>query len=116
MDNTILRLKGINKSFSGVQALKDIDIEIKAGTIYCLLGENGCGKSTLIKIICGVYSPDSGEIELDGKVVRHMTPIEAMSQGIEVIYQDLSVFPNLTVAENIMFNTEITERKRTVSW
>ena len=116
MDNTILRLKGINKSFSGVQALKDIDIEIKPGTIYCLLGENGCGKSTLIKIICGVYSPDSGEMEIDGKTVRHMTPIEAMRQGIEVIYQDLSVFPNLTVAENIMFNTEITERRRVVSW
>lgn len=116
MDRPILKLTGISKSFSGVKALNNICLEILPGTIYCLAGENGCGKSTLIKIISGVYSADSGTIELDGRVLKRMTPQEAMNSGIEVIYQDFSVFPNLTVAENIVLNTEITEQRKLVNW
>lgn len=116
MDRPILKLTGISKSFSGVNALKNICLEIYPGTIYCLVGENGCGKSTLIKIISGVYSSDSGTIELDGREVKRMTPQEAVNSGIEVIYQDFSVFPNLTVAENIVLNTEIAERRKLVDW
>lgn len=106
----------ISKSFSGVKALQNISMEIYPGTIYSLVGENGCGKSTLIKIISGVYSADSGSIELDGRQIKRMSPIETMRNGIEIIYQDFSIFPNLTVAENIAVNTAITENKKIVNW
>lgn len=106
----------ISKSFSGVKALQNISMEIYPGTIYSLVGENGCGKSTLIKIISGVYSADSGSIELDGRQIKTMSPIETMRNGIEIIYQDFSIFPNLTVAENIAVNTAITENKKIVNW
>lgn len=115
-DSPFIRLSNISKSFAGIKALNGIDLEIKPGRIYCLMGENGCGKSTLIKIISGVYAPDEGEIELDGKMMKHMTPKEAMKKGIEVIYQDFSVFPNLTVAENISMNTEMTRKTKIVNW
>ena len=115
-DSSFIKLTNIGKSFAGVVALTGIDLEIRPGKIYCLMGENGCGKSTLIKIISGVYAPDQGKIELDGKLVKHMTPKEAIKNGIEVIYQDFSVFPNLTVAENISVNTEITQKRKAVNW
>lgn len=115
-DRPFIKLTNIGKAFAGVKALNGIDLDIRPGKIYCLMGENGCGKSTLIKIISGVYSPDEGEIELDGKPIKHMTPKEAIKRGIEVIYQDFSVFPNLTVAENISVNTEITEKRKVVNW
>ena len=116
MDKPLLKLTNINKSFSGVKAINNVSIEILPGTIYCLAGENGCGKSTIIKIISGVYTPDSGTIEFNGKEIKRMTPKDAMDYGIEVIYQDFSVFPNLTVAENIALNTEITEKRKFVDW
>ncbi|MCU6735695.1 sugar ABC transporter ATP-binding protein [Diplocloster agilis] len=116
MNEPFIRLRNISKSFAGVKALKNIGLEICPGEIHCLIGENGCGKSTLIKIISGVYAPDSGTIELDGRLIKHMTPKEAMKNGIEVIYQDFSVFPNLTVAENISLNTQITEKQKVVNW
>lgn len=115
-DSSFIKLTNIGKSFTGVRALDGIDLEIKPGKIYCLMGENGCGKSTLIKIISGVYAPDEGKIELDGRPIKHMTPKEAIKRGIEVIYQDFSVFPNLTVAENIAINTEITKKRKVVNW
>ena len=111
-----MKLMDISKSFSGVKALQNISMEIYPGTIYSLVGENGCGKSTLIKIISGVYSADSGSIELDGRQIKTMSPIETMRNGIEIIYQDFSIFPNLTVAENIAVNTAITENKKIVNW
>ena len=116
MDKPLLKLTNINKSFSGVKAINNVSIEILPGTIYCLAGENGCGKSTIIKIISGVYTPDSGIIEFNGKEIKRMTPKDAMDYGIEVIYQDFSVFPNLSVAENIALNTEITEKRKFVDW
>jgi len=116
MSKVFLKLSGICKSFAGVQALKDIDMEIMEGETRCLAGENGGGKSTLIKIISGYYTPDSGTIEVGGKVYSKMTPQLAISEGIQIIYQDFSVFPNLTVAENIAFPSERLDNKKFVDW
>lgn len=111
-----LNLRNIKKSFVGVQALKGVDFSIGTGEIHCLVGENGSGKSTMIKIISGVEQPDSGEIEFDGEVVDHVNSIASIKKGIEVIYQDLSLFPNLTVAENIAIG-ELTESgKQLLKW
>ncbi|MCR4908071.1 MAG: sugar ABC transporter ATP-binding protein [Lachnospiraceae bacterium] len=117
MTNDIfLKLKGIQKSFGGVHALKGVDLEIRKGEIHCLAGENGCGKSTLIKAISGVHEIDGGEIEIEGEKVEKMRPIDAINRGIQVIYQDFAVFPNLTVAENIALNGEVKNKARLVDW
>jgi simple sugar transport system ATP-binding protein len=97
-----LELRGISKRFGGVQALADVDLAIAAGEVHCLVGENGSGKSTLIKIISGVQPPDpGGEIVVAGQAHSSLTPIQSTQLGIAVIYQDLALFPNVTVAENI---------------
>jgi ABC-type sugar transport system ATPase subunit len=97
----ILQLEHISKSFPGVKALDDVHFEMNAGEIHALLGENGAGKSTLIKIISGVYKPDAGSIKLDGQPISFNNPREAQAKGIATIYQELSLYPELTVAENI---------------
>jgi simple sugar transport system ATP-binding protein len=114
-DQPLIRLAGISKSFAGVQALREVDLTIGRGEIVCLAGENGSGKSTLIKILAGAESADSGTIAIDGKEHRSLHPIEAVRAGIQVIYQDFSLFPNLTVAENIAFNHQLAEGRRLVS-
>ena len=101
MSECLLELKGIYKSFGGVKALQDIYLQVFAGEVLCLAGENGCGKSTLIKIISGFYRPDQGSIFLNGKEHAQMQLREAIREGIQIVYQDFSVFPNLTVYENI---------------
>ncbi|MCD8352234.1 MAG: sugar ABC transporter ATP-binding protein [Planctomycetaceae bacterium] len=93
--------KQVVKNFGGVQALKGVDFTVETGEIMGLIGENGCGKSTLMKIISGVYQPDSGTLEIAGKRIEQNNPFEAIRLGVSVIYQDLSLFPNLTVIENI---------------
>ncbi len=112
----VISVRNVSKSFAGVHALRDINLEILPGEIHCLAGENGSGKSTLIKIISGVYEPDAGTIELNGKAHARLTPIEAILNGVQVIYQDFSVFPNLTVMENLALNTELANKKKIVSW
>ena len=112
----LLRVTGIKKSFAGVQALKGVSLSIAPGEIQCLAGENGCGKSTLIKIISGVYAPDEGKIEFGGHAHSKITPIDAIRNGIQVIYQDFSIFPNLSVMENLAFNTELAAGRRVVNW
>ena len=96
-----LKVTGIHKRFGGVHALRGIDFSIHGGQVYHLLGENGCGKSTLIKIISGAQAPDEGVIWLQGTQHRALTPIEALAAGIETVYQDLSLVPNMSVAENV---------------
>ncbi|MDD2971521.1 MAG: sugar ABC transporter ATP-binding protein [Lachnospiraceae bacterium] len=112
----ILCARNISKSFIGVRALNNIDITINAGEIHCLAGENGCGKSTLVKCISGVYTPDHGEVEISGEKYKNLTPIEAMNKGIQVIYQDLSLFQHMTVAENIAISKLKFEGNKTINW
>jgi simple sugar transport system ATP-binding protein len=115
MTENIISLKGIKKSFGGVHALKGVDLHIKKGEVHCLAGENGCGKSTIIKVISGVHKPDSGEIELHGHKYTTMTPSESIKLGIQIIYQDFSVFPNLSVIENLAFNKVLAGKKKFVN-
>ncbi len=116
MSGSLLRAVDIHKSFAGVHALKGVSLDIAPGEIHCLAGENGCGKSTLIKIISGVYQPDAGYIEFDGKKLEKISPIDAILLGIQVIYQDFSVFPNLTVMENLALNSELSDKRKLVNW
>ena len=116
MVDNVLTVRNVSKAFAGVKALRNIDLEIRPGEIHCLAGENGSGKSTLIKIISGVYTPDEGTIELNGEVHTRLTPIEAIMNGVQVIYQDFSVFPNLTVMENLAINTELASNRKLVNW
>ncbi|MDD2960107.1 MAG: sugar ABC transporter ATP-binding protein [Lachnospiraceae bacterium] len=116
MGNHLIELKHIRKSFFGVDVLKDLNFSIEKGVSTSLIGENGCGKSTMIKIISGFYEFDYGEIVINGKKYHHLTPIEAMHEGIQVVYQDFSLFPNITVAENIMTNSLIADNRRGIPW
>jgi simple sugar transport system ATP-binding protein len=116
MNDVFLSVKNINKRYGAVQALDSVDLAINKGEILCLVGENGSGKSTLIKIISGVVEPDSGEIVIDGKSYKKLNAFESMKSGIQVIYQDLSLFPNLSVAENISLNQRIEKREKFVNW
>jgi rhamnose transport system ATP-binding protein len=97
----LLEVRDIEKSFPGVRALSGVSFEVRAGEVHALLGENGAGKSTLIKIISGVYQPDSGSILIGGRETRFTTPDDAKRAGVATIYQELLLFPELTVAENI---------------
>lgn len=98
----LLRVRNLSKRFGGVRALAELDWDVRHGEAHCLVGENGCGKSTLIKLIAGVHQPDrGGSIEIDGVTQPVLTPASAKALGVQVIFQDLSLFPNLTVAENI---------------
>ena len=96
-----LRMSGISKSFPGVRALRDVELEVRAGEVHAIVGENGAGKSTLMKILAGFYQPDEGSIEIGGEPVSHWTPREALARGIGMIYQELNLVPDLSVAENI---------------
>ena len=102
-----IEMRGISKRFGGVRALTDVSFSIRSGEIHCLAGENGCGKSTLIKILSGVHNPDEGEIILEGKAHSHLSPAASQRFGVQIIYQDLSLFPNLSVAENIAFRHHV---------
>lgn len=97
----ILEMRGISKGFSGVQALKKVNLCVEAGEVHCLIGANGAGKSTLMKVLAGVYSMDEGEILFDQKLATITDPISSNRLGIAVIYQELSLLSNLSVAENI---------------
>ena len=97
----LLRLEGIVKSFPGVRALRGVSFDVRPGEVHALLGENGAGKSTLIKVMSGVHRPDEGRMEVDGRPVDFGSPQEAQAAGIAAIYQELLLFPELSVAENV---------------
>lgn len=112
-----IRFSKVSKVFGGVKALQDVAFEVGQGEVHCLAGENGCGKSTLIKIITGVYQPEPGaEMELFGERLAAITPNVARQTGIAVIWQDLALFPEMTVAENIAFETMLGNRPRFVDY
>lgn len=98
---SILEVKGVSKSFPGVKALDKVQLTIRKGEIHALVGENGAGKSTLMKILSGVYTPDEGEIILDGTAIKIRNPHHSERLGISIVYQELSNFPAMSVAENI---------------
>lgn len=102
-----LELRGIHKRFGGVHALRGVGFTIQPGEAYHLLGENGCGKSTVIKIMSGALMPDEGEIVLEGRSFRSLSAIQSLTAGIETVYQDLSLLPNLTVAENVALSEQL---------
>jgi simple sugar transport system ATP-binding protein len=103
----LIEMRSISKRFGGVRALIDVNFTIQAGEIHSLVGENGSGKSTLIKILSGVLAPDVGEIIVDQKSHAYLTPAASQRGGVQIIYQDLSLFPNLSVAENIAFQRHV---------
>lgn len=112
-----ISMKNISKTFPGVKALSDVNFDIFAGEVHALVGENGAGKSTLIKALAGVQPPDEGgKIYVNGKEVKMTCALDATKQGIAVIYQDFSLFPNLTVAENIMLSQQVERGAKFMKW
>lgn len=103
----VLEMQGITKTFHGFTALHDVNLTIYPGEVHALMGENGAGKSTLMKILAGAYIADAGEIRIDGQPVKMTNPGQARDLGIAIIYQELNLAPNLTVAENIFMGSEI---------
>jgi rhamnose transport system ATP-binding protein len=106
MSEYILELKGITKTFPGVKALDDVYFKLKPGEIHALMGENGAGKSTFIKVITGVHAPDEGEMFLNGEKVHFRNPTDAQKAGIAAIYQHVTCYPDLSVTENIFMGHE----------
>lgn len=119
MHGDFLAISHVEKSYNGVHALVDFDFSVRKGEVHCLVGENGSGKSTLIKILSGVVRPDRNprlKIEINERQYLRLSPQDSMREGIQVIYQDLSLFPNLSVVENITVNQRIEKKSAVVSW
>jgi ribose transport system ATP-binding protein len=112
----LLELTNVSKSFGGVSALRDVDFTIARGEIHGLVGENGAGKSTMMKIIAGVYNDFQGQMLLDGREVRFRNPHESLAVGIGMVHQELSVVPDLTVAENVFLGTQPTRAGGVIDW
>jgi ABC-type sugar transport system ATPase subunit len=102
----VVEMRGINKTFSAVQALRDVDLTLHRGEVLGLMGDNAAGKSTLMKVLSGAYIPDSGEILIEGTKVHVSTPLDARRLGIEMVYQDLALANNLDVTANIFLGRE----------
>ena len=111
-DGPVLEAKGLSKRFGPVVAADNVDLELRAGELLALIGDNGAGKSTLVKLLCGALQPDAGEILHHGQTVRFHTPLDARLSGIETIFQDLALAPNLDVAGNLFVGREEVYRIR----
>src|ERR671932_2828310 len=112
----VVELRGVSKSFGGAEALADLDFDLRPGEIHGLLGENGAGKSTLVKILAGAQRDFEGELRVRGAPVRFTSPADAKAAGIGMVYQELSLFKPLSVAENIFSSTPPTGRAGLVDW
>ncbi|MBI2720298.1 MAG: sugar ABC transporter ATP-binding protein [Rhizobiales bacterium] len=111
-----IELRGASKSFAGIRVLNDVSFDMRVGEVHALLGENGAGKSTLIKILSGLYRADEGEISINGRAVKFATPREAHAAGIATVHQELLLFPELTVAENIFLGQAPKTHWRLLDW
>ncbi len=109
-DTPLLELRGVSKSFGSVQALTDVDFEVRKGEVMALVGDNGAGKSTLIKCVAGIHPMDEGEIIFDGEPVSISGPKDAAKLGIEIVYQDLALCDNLDVVQNMYLGREVHDR------
>jgi len=103
----VMQAKGLVKRYGQVTALDGVDFELREGEILAVIGDNGAGKSSLIKALSGATIPDEGEIKLDGKVIRFKSPADARREGIETVYQDLAVAPAMSISENLFLGREI---------
>ena len=112
----LLKMDGITKRFPGVLALDHVSLHVRKGEVHALLGENGAGKSTLMKILSGVYTMDSGSIVFDDKPVTISSPRQAQDLGISIIYQELNLVPQLTVAENIFLSSLPQKNAAMIDW
>lgn len=115
-DSYYLVMRNISKSFPGVKALSNVNLEVRQGEVHALLGENGAGKSTLLKILSGAYTKDEGEIYVDGKLIENMTTQEAEKLGISVIYQEFNNLPHLNIAENIFLGRQPLKKNGLIDW
>ena len=106
MEDVILTMKGIDKTFPGVHALDHVDFDVRRGEVHALMGENGAGKSTLMKVLTGICAKDSGEIIFEGRPVEFKSPREAVEAGIVIVHQELNMIGHLTVAQNIFIGRE----------
>src|SRR5688572_7517322 len=104
----LLQMRGITKTFFGVPVLEDVDLDALVGEVHAVVGENGAGKSTLMKILAGAHQPDAGSMLIDGEEVRFGHPREAQEQGVSIIYQEFTLLPERTVAQNIFLGREPT--------
>src|SRR6516225_8475093 len=109
-DTPLLQLQNITKTFGSVQALDDVDFEVRAGEVMALVGDNGAGKSTLVKCVAGTHTPDSGKILFEGQEVHIHGPKDSARLGIEVVYQDLALCDNLDVVQNMYLGREEHDR------
>jgi ribose transport system ATP-binding protein len=116
MRSALLELAGISKSFGGVQALRAVDFALNAGEIHGLVGENGAGKSTLMRIVAGIYAGYEGQMRVDGREIHFRSSRDALSAGIGMVHQELSVAPDLTVAENVFLGVHPVNRLGIVAW
>ncbi len=107
-DAALLEARDVSKYFGAVVALEHVSLEVRAGQITCLLGDNGAGKSTLIKLLSGVFEPDSGTLAVDGRPVRFASPRAALDSGVATVYQDLAVMPLMSVTRNFFLGNEPT--------
>ena len=111
-----LEMRGIGKRFPGVVALEGVDLVLAGGKVHALMGENGAGKSTLIKIMAGVYGKDAGTIRIDGREVALRTPRDALAEGIKVVFQEIALISEFTVAENIFLERHPVGRAGSIDW
>lgn len=109
-DQTLFQVQGIRKQYPGTLALDDVDFDVRSGEVHALVGENGAGKTTLMLIMAGILQPDRGRMLLGERPVRFQTPAEAQRKGISIVFQELAVAPNMSIAENIFRNTQPTDR------
>lgn len=115
-EEIILKAEAISKSFGGVKALQNVSFELKKGEVLSVIGENGAGKSTLMKIIAGALKNDSGEIYFQGKKLNINSPLDAVKQGISIVYQEPNIFADMSVLENIFMGNEVVSKSKTIQW